>query len=101
MTDSEFLAGRRKLLGDRIAYLRVKAGFNTKHDLVKVFTGSTAKNSVIGRIENGGATELKTIVRLAVIFKVPIYCFFDFEGKFKIITGERYNYDVEERLKAY
>ncbi|GGH59637.1 transcriptional regulator with XRE-family HTH domain [Filimonas zeae] len=100
MPDSHYLKEKQVLLGRRIGILRVKAGFKTKREVDVLFSGPDTKSSVISRLEKGVSVELRTIVRLANIFKMPVYCFFDFEGKFRVSISEKYSYDLEQRLAS-
>ncbi|SIT31392.1 Helix-turn-helix [Filimonas lacunae] len=100
MLESQYLKDQQLLLGRQITFLRIKAGFNNKETVGKIYTGSDKRSSIISRFEKGNNLKLVSIIRLANIFKVPVYCFFDFQRKFRVIINDRYVDDLEVRLKS-
>lgn len=98
MGKDEYLNQQERLLGGRIQFLRIRKGYNTQAEFSKVFTESNNKSSIVSRLEKGVNVQFKTIVRLAIVFKIRLIVLFDFNDRSPIIEFES-TLSLEARIK--
>ncbi|MFT4155154.1 helix-turn-helix domain-containing protein [Parafilimonas sp.] len=88
-----------KLFGERIKFLRKRAGYKLQKDFARVFTNSDSKTSLLSRIEKGANIEFRTIIKLAQSLNISLVSIFDFHNSLPILKGTGFKIPLEKLLQ--